>query len=151
MFANSFYCATQNYPGIFHSCMTHGQTCPKKLQLVFADAISAAVDHFSVLNPVSITTSTLTCLQAFRFCCWDHELHSDGLLPMAFVSPDVSPGREALDAQNLYTLRSGGLVPLALTLTDIKELYTAKGYIYTRWSAEKTRYLPTSLCILNRF
>ena len=37
---------------------------PKKenLQLVFADAISAAADHFLVSNPVYITTSALTCL-----------------------------------------------------------------------------------------
>ena len=43
---------------------------PKKenLQLVFADDISAVADHFSVSDPVAITTSALTCLQAFRFC-----------------------------------------------------------------------------------
>ena len=55
-------------------------------------------------------------------------MHSDGLLPVAFIPPGVSPSREALDAQNLYALRSGGLAPLALTLTDNKELSTAKGY-----------------------
>ena len=79
---------------------------PKKenLQLLFADAISAAADHFSVSNPVSITTSALICLRDFRFCGWDHELHSDGLLPMTFVLTGVSPSQEALDAQNLYAL-----------------------------------------------
>ena len=37
---------------------------PKKeiLQLVFADATSAAADHFLVSNPVAVTTSALTCL-----------------------------------------------------------------------------------------
>ena len=76
----------------------------ENLQLVFADAILAAADHFLVSNPVSITTSALTCLRAFRFCGWDQELHSDGLLSMAFVPPGVSPSREALDAQSLYAL-----------------------------------------------
>ena len=87
---------------------------PKKeyLQLVLADAISAPAENFSVLTPVAITTAALMCLQAFRFCGWDRNLHSDRLLPMVFVPPSVSPSREALDAQNLYALRSGGLAPL---------------------------------------
>ena len=62
-----------------------------------------------------------------------------------FVPRGVSPSREALDAQNLYALQSGGLAPLALTLTDIKELSTAKGYICTRWSEavlQLNAYLP---------
>ena len=74
------------------------------LQLVFADAILTTADHFSVSNPVSITTSAITCLLAFCFCGWDQELHSDGLLPIAFVPSGVSPSRKALDAQNLYAL-----------------------------------------------
>ena len=120
---------------------------PKKenLQLVFAYVISAVAEHFSVSNPVSIATSALTCLRAFRFCGWDRDLHSDGLLPMAFILPDVSPSCEALDEQNLYTLRSGGLAPLTLTLTDIKELSTEKGYICTRWPEavlQLDAYLP---------
>ena len=64
---------------------------------------------------------------------------------MTFVPPGVSPSREALNALNLYALRSGGLAPLALTLTNIKELSTAKGYICTRWSEavlQLDAYLP---------
>ena len=53
---------------------------------------------------------------------------------MAFVPPGVSPSRRALDAQNLYALCSGSLAPLSLTLSNMKELLAAKGYIWTRWS-----------------
>ena len=109
---------------------------PKKenLQLVFADTISAPSDHFLVSNPIAITTTTLTCLRAFRFCSWDQELHSDGLLPMAFVPPGVSPSHKTFNAQYLYALQSRGFTPLSLTLTNIVELPAARGYIYTQWS-----------------
>ena len=66
---------------------------------------------------------------------------------MAFVPPGVSPSCEALNAQNLYPLRSRGLAPLALTLTDIKELSMTKGYICTQWS-EPVLQLDTYLPLL---
>ena len=53
---------------------------------------------------------------------------------MTFVPPGVYPSLEALDAQNLYAMRSGGLAPLSLRLTNIKELSAAKCYICTRRS-----------------
>ena len=117
----------------------------KDLQLVFADAISAAADHFLISNPVAITTSTLTCLHAFRFCVWDHKFHSGGLLPMAFVSPGVSSSPKALDAQNLYALQSGSLEPLLLSLANIKELPAAKGYICTGCLRQCSNWMPTYL------
>ena len=74
---------------------------------------------------------------------------------MAFVPPGVSSSREALDAQNLYSLQSGSLAPLKLTLTVIKELSVAKDYIYTRWLEallQLDAYLPllASLIDFNR-
>ena len=72
---------------------------------------------------------------------------------MAFVPPGVSPSREAVDAQNLYALQSGGMAPLLLTLTDIRELSTAKDYICTQWSEavlQLDAYLPL-LASLIRF
>ena len=106
MFTSSCYCVSAELPWDLPQLYDAWASVPQKesLQLVFADAISAAADHFLVLNPVAITTSALTCLRAFRFCGWDRKLHSDGLLPMAFVPPGVSPSREALGAQNLYAL-----------------------------------------------
>ena len=64
---------------------------------------------------------------------------------MAIVPPGISPSREPLVAKNLCVLRSGGLVPLALTLTNIKELSTTNGYNCTRWSEAVLQlgaYLP---------
>ena len=131
---------------ISHSSTKHG----KHLKIVFSNAISAAADHFLVSTPVAITTVALTCLQAFRFCGWDRDLHSDEFLPMAFVPPDVSSSRKALDAQNLYALWSRGIAPLSLTLLDIKELSVTKGYICTRWS-EALLQLDAYLSLLPPF
>ena len=64
---------------------------------------------------------------------------------MAFVPPGVSPRYVALDAQTLYALCSECVGLLLLTLDNIEELSTAKGYICTRWSEavlQLEAYLP---------